>query len=74
MFEVHKLENIKVGISVMGQQTPSVHKKDTKSGVIMRLECESENVKDDWVRAINSEVKQLRNMARSLSSQFTLLS
>jgi len=73
-FEVHKLENIKVGISVMGQQTPSVHKKDTKSGVIMRLECESENVKDDWVRAINSEVKQLRNMARSLSSQFTLLS
>jgi len=73
-FEVHKLENIKVGISVMGQQTPIENKKDTKSGVVMRLECESEKVKDDWVRAINTEVKQLRNMARSLSSQFTLLS
>ena len=59
---------------MIGQQTPSEHKKDTKSGVVMRLECESENEKDDWVGAINTEVKQLRNMARSLSSQFTLLS
>ena len=73
-FEVHKLENIKVDISVTGQSKPSEHKKDIKSGVIMRLECESENVKADWVRSINSEIKQLRSMARSLSSQFTLLS
>jgi hypothetical protein len=58
----------------MGQPKNSDHKKDTKSGAIMRLECESEDVKDDWVRAINSEVKQLRSMARTLSSQFTLLS
>ena len=57
----------------MGQSKPSEHKRATKSGVIMRIECESENVKDDWVRAVNSEVKQLRSMAKSLSSQFTPL-
>eukprot|EP00092_Neocalanus_flemingeri_P006754 GFUD01007296.1.p1 GENE.GFUD01007296.1~~GFUD01007296.1.p1 ORF type:complete len:191 (+),score=49.79 GFUD01007296.1:70-573(+) len=73
-FEVHKLENIKIGITVNGQSNPTDNKSDTKNGVIMRIECESEDEKDDWVKAINSEVKQLRSMAQTLSSQFVLLS
>ena len=73
-FEVHKLENVKVGKSVIGEPNTSDGKSDTKSGVIMRLECESEDNKDDWVRAINNEVKQLRSMAKTLSSQFLCMS
>ena len=58
----------------MTGQTSTSDGKSDKNGVIMRLECESEDIKDDWVKAINSEVKQLRSMARILSSQFLLLS
>ena len=72
-FEVHKLENVKVGISVMGDTHNSDSRSDTKSGVIMRIECQSEDIKDDWVRAINNEVKQLRFMAKTLSSQFLMI-
>eukprot|EP00092_Neocalanus_flemingeri_P027093 GFUD01029380.1.p1 GENE.GFUD01029380.1~~GFUD01029380.1.p1 ORF type:complete len:410 (+),score=112.23 GFUD01029380.1:121-1350(+) len=70
-FEVHKLENVKV--SVMEEPNTSESKSDTKSGVIMRLECQSEEDKDDWVRAINNEVKQLRSMAKTLSRQFIMI-
>ena len=73
-FEVHKLELVKVDISVMGEPNTSDGKSDTKSGLIMRSECESEDNKVDWVRAINNEVKQLRIMAKPLSSQFLLMS
>ena len=69
-FEVHKLENV---VTVTGQSITSDDKSDIKNGVIMRLECESEDVKDDWVKSINSEIKQLRSMARILSSQVLLL-
>ena len=68
-FEVHKLENIKVGIAVMGLPSVLNPKRDLKSGLIMRLECESETEKNHWVKAINYEVKQLRTMAKNLSSQ-----
>ena len=43
-FDVHKLENV--------IQTDTV--------VIMRLKCESEDDKNEWVRAVNKEVKQIR--------------
>ena len=39
---------------------------DIKKRVIMRLECKSEDEKDDWVKAINVEVKQLRAEAKRL--------
>jgi len=39
----------------------------------MRIQCETEEVKDCWVKAINAEVKQLRATARSLSSLSTQL-
>eukprot|EP00092_Neocalanus_flemingeri_P023363 GFUD01025330.1.p1 GENE.GFUD01025330.1~~GFUD01025330.1.p1 ORF type:complete len:304 (+),score=83.11 GFUD01025330.1:249-1160(+) len=70
-FEIHKLEHVKV--AVMEETNTSKSKSDTKSGVIMRLECQSEENKDDWVRAINNEVKQLRSMAKTLSSQFIMI-
>ena len=38
-------------------------------GVLMRLECESEENKNEWVKAINSEVKQLRSIANNISDQ-----
>ena len=69
-FEVHRLEHVKVGISVMGEPKTSDGKSDSKSVVIMRLECQSEDEKNEWVRAINSEVKLLRAMAKTLASQF----
>ena len=72
-FEIHKLELVKVDISVMGEPNTSDGKSDTKSGAIMRIECKSEDDKDDWVRAINIEVKQLRSMAKTLSSQFMMI-
>ena len=58
-FEVHKLEHLKD------------HSTNTiAGGIVMRLECESENKKNEWVKAINSEVKHLRSMTRSISNNF----
>ena len=61
-FEVHKLEHLK-----------EKSKNDTKGGIVMRLECESEDKKNEWVKAINVEVKHLRSMARSISNQFWIV-
>jgi hypothetical protein len=66
-FEVHKLENIKAGLSVRGGEVV-VGDRDTKAGVVMRIRCASEPEKEQWVRAVNTEVKQLRSMAHTLSS------
>jgi hypothetical protein len=44
-FEVHKLEHLKEESA-----------DDTKGGIVMRLECESEDAKNEWVKAINSFV------------------
>ena len=73
LFEVHKLEDVKVGISGMGDLNTSDVSDDTEGAVIMRLECQSENEKNSWVRAINTEIKQLRTMAKTLSSQFLFM-
>ena len=61
-FEVHKLEHVKV---------PG--RKDSKAGIIMRLECESEEEKNDWVKAINVEVKQLRSSVKSMANQYWII-
>jgi len=73
LFEVHKLEDVKVGISGIGDLNTSDVSDDTEGAVIMRLECQSENEKNSWVRAINTEIKQLRTMAKTLSSQFLFM-
>ena len=39
----------------------------------MRLKCESEDVKNEWVKAINSEVKHLRSTVKSISNQFWII-
>ena len=62
LFEVHKLEHLKVEST-----------DDTKGGIVMRLECESEDVKNQWVKAINREVKQLRSTVKYISNQFWIL-
>ena len=74
IFEVHKLEDAKCGISVMREASNSDGKGDTQSVVAMRLECLSEDEKESWVKAINSEIKQLRHMAKTLSNHFLLMS
>ena len=61
-FEVHKLEHLKAAST-----------DDTKGGIVMRLECESEDVKNEWVKAINSEVKHLRSTVKSISNQFWII-
>ena len=61
-FEVHKVEHVKVA----GQ-------RDSKAGIIMRLECESEEEKNDWVKAINVEVKHLRSSVKTMANQFWII-
>lgn len=66
-FEVHKLEHIKD----MGKHAAAANKTDSGdkvNGLLMRLQCESEDEKNDWVKSINNEVKQLRTVAKSMSS------
>ena len=63
-FEVHKLEHLKVCIGKS--------KSENKGGLIMRLECESQDAKDEWVKAINHEVKQIRSKAKMVASQFLI--
>ena len=60
-FEVHKLEHLK-----------SESTDDTKGGIVMRLECESEDVKNEWVKAINSE-DLLRNLSQISSGLFRII-
>jgi hypothetical protein len=62
IFEVHKLEHLKAESSGAN-----------KSGIVMRLECESEDAKNEWVKAINSEVKHLRSTLKYISNQLWIL-
>ena len=68
-FEVHKLEHIKdpAGKEAAGPGRGEAGAERT-SGIVMRLQCESEETKNAWVKAINSEVKQLRSAAKNISS------
>ena len=61
-FEVHNLEHLKAESA-----------DDTKCGIVMRLECESEDAKNEWVKAINREVKHLRSTVKYISNQFWIL-
>jgi len=62
-FEVHKLEHIK------DKDTSQKNDNSDKiNGIVMRLQCESEESKNTWVRTINSEVKQLRSAVKNISS------
>ena len=61
-FEVHKLEHLKAETS-----------SDTKGGIVMRLECESEDAKNKWVKDINREVKHVRSRLKMISNQFWIL-
>ena len=54
-FEVHKLEHIKAGLSVMGGEVV-VGDKGIQAGVVMRIICNTEKEKEEWVRSINCEV------------------
>ena len=65
-FEVHKLEHIK-DKEAAGPGRGEAAAERT-SGIVMRLQCESEETKNAWVKAINSEVKQLRSAAKNISS------
>lgn len=65
-FEVHKLEHIKdINRDAVKNEAQA---GDNSAGTVMRLQCDSEENKNDWVKAINSEVKQLRNAAKTISS------
>ena len=38
-----------------------------KSEVVMKIECEGEDEKEEWVKTIKEEIEKLRSMAFSLS-------
>ena len=58
-FEIHRLERTTVGM------------KEIENEPVTRIECESEEEKDEWVGAINVEVKELRCLAKRLSGEFS---
>ena len=72
LFEVHKLEDM--GMAGLEHRTSDASDDTEGDVVIMRIECQSEGEKNSWVRSINTEIKQLRTMVKTLSSQFLLLS
>ena len=61
-FEVHKLEPEDMKMLVMGEV-----RLRRMSGIVLRIQCESLAEKQDWVRRISQEVKQLRLMAQMLA-------
>ena len=67
VFEIHNLEEETRGPIDDAHQDEEGHECDKV--VIMRIECKSEKEKDEWVKALNKEVKQIRLMAKNLSSQ-----
>ena len=70
-FEIHKLEHLKDT-----QERKMNHEKTENvntNTIIMRLECESEEEKDDWVKAINREVKTLRSKVDRKRIQFWII-
>ena len=46
---------------------------DNGEQMMMRLKCPSEESKNDWVRAINKEIKELKSEMKKLSRAFVLL-
>ena len=61
-FEIHRIEHLK--------DTTNIMKNDDKSGKMLRLECDSEEEKDEWVKAINRQVKLLRLASNQKQPQF----
>ena len=60
-FEVHKLEAEDMKMLIMGEV-----RVRRMSAVVLRIQCQSPEEKQDWVTKINKEVKQLRLMAQML--------
>ena len=60
-FEVHKLEAEDMKMLIMGEV-----RVRRMSAVVLRIQCQSPEGKQDWVTKINKEVKQLRLMAQML--------
>ena len=64
-FEIHRIEHLK--------DTTNIMESDYKSGKMLRLECDSEEEKDEWVKAINRQVKLLRLTSSQKQFQFWIL-
>ena len=58
-FEIDRLERIEFGM------------KEAEYGPVTRIECLSEEDKDDWVTAVNTEVKDLIFFGKRLSGEFS---
>ena len=61
-FEVHKLEPEDMKMLVMGEV-----RVRRMSCLVLRIRCQSPAEKQDWVTAINQEVKKLKLMAQMLA-------
>ena len=60
MFEIHRLENMKIVSNAEVEQSSLYVSK-------LRISCESYQSKNSWVSAINSEIRQLKSLAKSLA-------
>ena len=67
-FEIHKVEHLKDK-----PENPNKSSVENTSAIIMRLECQDQQDKDDWVRAINSQVKNWRTKDEKQRLQFWIL-
>ena len=60
-FLIHRLKQVEGEVSDPGELQ--------KSEVIMKIECEGNNEKEEWLETIKDEIEKLQSMAFSLSYQ-----
>ena len=66
-FEIHQLSNTNMTKSMRDAED------DVKNQILLRLRCRTEEDKDEWVKAINKEVKELKSTMKNLSRAFVFL-
>ena len=81
MFEIHRLENMKVmsgeqaarllkagGDHIFYSAVPDVELQQSSQFLNkLRILCESSQNKNSWVSSINTEIRQLKSLAKSLA-------
>ena len=66
-FEIHQINNTNMTKSMRDVED------DAKDQILLRLRCRTEEEKDEWVKAINMEVKELKSTMKNLSRAFVFL-
>ena len=49
------------------EKGPSEREASTEREIVMKIECENEDKRDEWLKTIKEEIEKLQTMAFSLS-------